>query len=171
MFGGSLNVFGGTFLVFDGVWRCSVIKSVFLPPNTVKHHRKRGVVIPCHECPTFDPSPEILILSVSGFTWYLMYRIISLSRLTYAPRIFPGIFSKWYKLLISSRHWENKYFRGSPSQNIVLSFFFRQILVWRFAEDLLDDGLKSTLTVCPSNIFYDDDGWLKLFVMYYICQL
>jgi hypothetical protein len=30
---------------------------------------------------TFDPSPEILIfvLSVSGFTWYLMYRIISLS--------------------------------------------------------------------------------------------
>jgi hypothetical protein len=83
--------------------------------------------------PTFDPSPEILILSVSGFTWYLMYRIISLSRLTYAPRIFPGILSKWYKLLISSRHWETRYFRDSPSQNNFLSFFFRQILVWRFA--------------------------------------
>jgi hypothetical protein len=45
---------------------------------------------------TFDPSPKILIfiLSVSGFTCYLMYRKISLSRLTYAPGIFPGILSK-----------------------------------------------------------------------------
>ena len=44
----------------------------------------------------FDPSPEILIfiLSVSEFTWYLMYRIISLFRLTYVPGIFPGILSK-----------------------------------------------------------------------------
>jgi hypothetical protein len=59
---------------------------------------------------TFDPSPEILIfiLSVSGFTWYLMYRIISLFRLTYAPGIFPVILSKWYKLLISSWHWWNQ---------------------------------------------------------------
>ena len=59
---------------------------------------------------TFDTSPEILIfiLSVSGFTWYSMYRIISLSRLTYAPGIFPGILSKWYKLLISSWHWWNQ---------------------------------------------------------------
>jgi hypothetical protein len=55
---------------------------------------------------TFDPSPEILIfiLSVSGFTWYLMYRIRSLSRLTDAPGISPGIISKWYKLLISFWH-------------------------------------------------------------------
>jgi hypothetical protein len=43
-----------------------------------------------------------------GFTWYLMYRIISLSRLTYAPGIFPGILSKWNKLLISSWHWWNQ---------------------------------------------------------------
>jgi hypothetical protein len=50
----------------------------------------------------------IFILSVSGFTWYLMYRISSLSRLTYAPGIFPGILSKWYKLLISSWHWWNQ---------------------------------------------------------------
>jgi hypothetical protein len=49
-------------------------------------------------------------LSISGFTWYLMYRIISLSRLTYAPGIFPGILSKWYKLLISSWHWWNQIF-------------------------------------------------------------
>ena len=71
---------------------------------------------------TFDPSTEILIfiLSVSGFTWYLMYRIISISRLTYTPGIFPGIISKWYKLLIS-QHWETRYFRGSPSQNTVSS--------------------------------------------------
>jgi hypothetical protein len=40
--------------------------------------------------------------------------IISLSRLTYAPVIFPGILSKIYKLLISSRHWETRYFRDSP---------------------------------------------------------
>jgi hypothetical protein len=29
-----------------------------------------------------------------GFTFNLMYRIISISRLTYAPGIFPGILSK-----------------------------------------------------------------------------
>ena len=58
---------------------------------------------------------------VSGFTWYLMYRIISLSRLTYAPGIFPVILSKLYKLLISSQHWETRYLHGSPSQNIVSS--------------------------------------------------
>jgi hypothetical protein len=42
------------------------------------------------------PRTEILIfiLSVSGFTFNLMYRIISLSRLTYTPGIFPGILSK-----------------------------------------------------------------------------
>ena len=59
---------------------------------------------------TFDPSREmfIFILSVSGFTWFLMYRISSLSRLTYAPGTFPGILSKWYKLLISSWHWRNQ---------------------------------------------------------------
>ena len=65
---------------------------------------------------TFDPFPEILIfiLSVSGFTWYLMYRIISLSRLTFAPGIFPGILSKWYKLLISSWHWWNQICSSEP---------------------------------------------------------
>ena len=58
---------------------------------------------------TFAPSPEILIfiLSLSGFTWYLMYWIGWLSRLTYPPGIFHGILSKWNKLLISSCHWWN----------------------------------------------------------------
>jgi uncharacterized Tic20 family protein len=45
---------------------------------------------------TFDLSLDIyiLILSVLGFTRYMMYRISSLSRLIYAPGIFPGILSK-----------------------------------------------------------------------------
>jgi hypothetical protein len=47
MFGGNLNVFGGTF--FGIRWCLTVF-------GGKKTH------------PTFDPSPEILILSVSGFT-------------------------------------------------------------------------------------------------------
>ena len=60
---------------------------------------------------TFDPSPEIsiFILSVSGFTWYLMYQIISLSRLTYAPGIFAGILSKWY---LQINTWAFPYWPG-----------------------------------------------------------
>jgi hypothetical protein len=57
---------------------------------------KSSVITEKDNTTKFDPSPEILIflLSVSGFICYLMYRIISLSRLTYAPGRFPGILSK-----------------------------------------------------------------------------
>ena len=108
---------------------------------------------------TFDPSPEILIfiLSVSGFTWFLMYRIISLSRLTYAPGIFPGILSIWYKLLISSWHWWNQMFVVAHHKILLsLTLNFSKInnksLIFCLSssgqswyEDLLDDGLKSLI--------------------------
>jgi hypothetical protein len=60
---------------------------------------------------------------------------------------------------------------GSPSQNTVssLTLIFSKInnksLIFYLSssgkywyEDLLDDGLKSTLTACPSKVFYDDGG-------------